>query len=260
MGTTLISLAKVRGKNHDRCEDHVAYRRRNGWNITVLADGAGSRPRGGEGAHLVAHYLVRVLPSLLRPYPTSLFALRRASWANDVAKRIVSTLKQMLSEVGLLDELSSTLLFCIHHERTTLWLLGHIGDGVIGAIDGAGSLQVVSHPDNGEFANETCFVTDRCAENNLRLYLLFNVRGIVLMSDGTAHTFYARQKRLLAPAISRLFDWQKTEGEKQTNTILRMNIKRHVATRTDDDCSIVLMQTEQKVNRAMKITFLKEQE
>lgn len=64
-------------------------------------------------------------------------------------------------------DLACTLLLAAVSENR--FLLAHIGDGVIGYLDGD-TLKVASVPDNGEFANETTFVTSDKAAETMRLF------------------------------------------------------------------------------------------
>ncbi|MDR2522727.1 MAG: protein phosphatase 2C domain-containing protein [Synergistaceae bacterium] len=55
------------------------------------------------------------------------------------------------------------------HLNSRRGLIVHIGDGIIGYLDGA-ELKIASLPDNGEFSNVTTFVTSNEAAVSMRLF------------------------------------------------------------------------------------------
>lgn len=65
---------------------------------------------------------------------------------------------------------------------------------MIGYLDGD-TLKVASVPDNGEFANETTFVTSDKAAETMRLFKgrTAGQAAFVLMSDGTEHSLYTNR-------------------------------------------------------------------
>ena len=85
-----------------------------------------------------------------------------------------------------LDDYSCTLVGCVASRGGGC--LFHIGDGYA-IFQGAVGESVLSRPENGEYADETYFVTDENWKDHLRLTpLAAPGRGCVigLMSDGTA--------------------------------------------------------------------------
>ena len=101
-----------------------------------------------------------------------------------------------------LKDLASTLLSVAVKENNFIAL--HIGDGVIGMLDDE-NLTILSKPDNGEFANETTFVTSVDAISHFRLYKgdIDKVSAFMLMSDGAASGFYNRSSQNLVPILKK---------------------------------------------------------
>ena len=97
-------------------------------------------------------------------------------------------------------DLSSTLLVAAVHEND--FILAHIGDGVIGYLDG-NELKVASMPDNGEFSNVTTFVTSSEALASMRVFKgkLNDKDAFVLMSDGTEQSLYHKPTKKLADVV-----------------------------------------------------------
>lgn len=140
------------------------------------------------------------------------------------------------------NELASTLLFVAHNRGR--FIAGHVGDGVIAQVDGDDSAKTLSHPENGEYANTTVFVTDSSATNRLRLFhgeLDTRVAGFVLMSDGCAESLYNKQSGNPAAAVSKLIAWNATLSRNNINSVLRSNLEQSFSKKSSDDCSLALL-------------------
>jgi hypothetical protein len=242
MGTTLISRAHIKGKNHSHCEDKSSYRRKQRYDIAVLCDGAGSAIYAKEGARIIAQYVATHLPSMVKRL------LREAgpgALYHELPTLLTDSIHETLIRKTGNDDISayaSTLLFALYSHPHDRWLFGHIGDGVIGGITKKGEVVTISSPHNGEFANETYFVTDRNSASKLHIFTRKGVRGAILMSDGSAHTFFSRNKKSFASGVSKLFSWQCRLTQVEMNAVLRSNIERTASKRSADDCSIVMIQ------------------
>lgn len=143
-----------------------------------------------------------------------------------------------------LRDLASTFLAAVVTKEK--YLVAHVGDGVVGAEDG-GRLVVLSGPDNGEFANETVFVTSPRAADSMRVVRgdMSSVGGFILMSDGTAESLHNQRTDSLAKACSTLVQivadghgsGKNPEFKKQLRRIMNTVIRE----RTDDDCSVAIL-------------------
>ena len=244
----LHAAARVMGRSHDRCDDRFFFARRtNSWHVAALSDGAGSRRRADEGARLATKTVtLRLAEQLDRLwFGCPLMSARALAALPSMAiDAIFSQLQRHSDEDPY--HFGGTLLFSACHVPSGRWVVGHLGDGVVGGIDHVGNLHTVSTPDNGEYANSTRFFTDPDAQKHLRLYLLSGIRGVILMSDGSAHTLYEPDTDRLAPAIGKLFKWHEQIGNAKMSTVLRRNIRHGIAAKTHDDCSIVMQQCSTK--------------
>ncbi len=92
-----------------------------------------------------------------------------------------------------LHDLASTLL--VVAIKGDAFLLLHLGDGICGMLKDR-TLVVASHPDNGEFGNETTFTTSKDAPLSARVFKGKlsdkNFTGFVLMSDGAGESFLSQ--------------------------------------------------------------------
>jgi len=160
--------------------------------VAVVCDGAGSVPEGRTGADFMVHSLADQLSSALRADRslTEAEADRRASLEATI-RSAIETVRGRLAALAAsrsltLQDFSCTLVGCV--ASASGGTLFHIGDG-FAIQQGAAGNSVLSAPENGEFADETYFVTDENWTEHLRLTpLAVPDRGgvIGLMSDGTA--------------------------------------------------------------------------
>ena len=177
---------EVQGKGHVKmgipCQDKTICLTRNGVTAIALADGAGSSMLSHYGAECVVKSATLFV---IDNYEKLLSNDDGKSVKHDILDYILKQLFIKAEELDCdVDALASTLLLVAVFEDS--YLIIHIGDGVIGYLDGT-QLKVASAPENGEFANVTTFVTSNEALKSMRLFkgLLNDISGFVMMSDGT---------------------------------------------------------------------------
>lgn len=232
----------VQGSGHKKtqtpCQDKTYERNQNGVHIIALADGAGSASLSHYGAQCVVSGISELIAEHFRT-----FVECDDGWK--VKQLILDELKRLLLEqadsLGCeIKELASTLLFAAVCEDQ--YILAHIGDGVIGYLDGS-ELKVASTPDNGEFSNVTTFVTSNEALTSMRLYkgTLKQISAFVLMSDGTEQSLYHKPTKTLANIVVKLmhrtcltsYEVMKRQLEEALSSVISHN--------TQDDCSIAIL-------------------
>lgn len=237
-----MAACAVQGAGHRKkavpCQDKTFELERGGVHIVALADGAGSARLSHFGAERVVRTVSALLADRFEAYQACTDAL-------SVKREIVGTLRAALETEAAdrqcaVSELASTLLAAaVSGDR---FLLVHIGDGVIGYLDGD-ELKVASHPENGEFSNETTFVTSESAIAAMRVYkgALRDKSGFVLMSDGTEQSLYRKCTGTLADGVSRLMQrtciLRRDAMERQLTEAFTSVLTR----RTADDCSIAIL-------------------
>ena len=232
----------VQGRNHAKknlpCQDKVARREENGVNVIALADGAGSAIFSHYGAQCVVNRATEFISE-------NFFDLIAQEDGRKVTQEILTVLLQALKDEAEicdceLKDLASTLLIAaVGSEK---FFLAHLGDGVIGYLDEDG-LKVATTPDNGEFSNETVFITSEDAAAHMRIYKgeLKTISGFILMSDGTEQSLYNKQKKTLAPAVERLISRTCLVDVEILTPQLEEALKSVVAENTQDDCSIAIL-------------------
>ncbi|WP_104726206.1 protein phosphatase 2C domain-containing protein [Helicobacter felis] len=142
-----------------------------------------------------------------------------------------------------LHDLASTLLaVAIKGDE---FLLLHLGDGICGVLKDR-TLAVASHPDNGEFGNETTFTTSKDAPLSARVFKGKlsdkNFTGFVLMSDGAGESFYKNKERTLVTVLQDYMNVARTPGMRdQVQDSLKILLETKVKEKTFDDCSVIML-------------------
>lgn len=242
----------VVGRGHEAngtvCQDKVFAKRFNKVSALIaLSDGAGSASHSDLGAE----YVVNSIPYLIHdkvhiPLETEIESFRQT---------LIDNLQSGLNNIAVknnlkLKDLACTLLFVYIKVKRgkTNFLAGHIGDGVIVALE-KNEAKLVSQPKQGEFANSTFFVTSQHAKTYLRLYSgsINGDTGFMLMSDGVAENLYRKSDGFIAPACKQMFYWGNKYSSHKMQKILRKNLHSTFKEMTRDDCSISMARITNKV-------------
>lgn len=191
------------------------------WLATTVCDGAGSAKYADEGSQYVSSHFNSKLLELadrLRSKPPG-------GWVNDSIIRSVIEVRDGLRLLARGDDLSD------YHTTLVAVLLGpngglsvHIGDGAVFAgeatVDKLSKKWIInaysaSAPENGEYANETFFITESAWLKHLRVLPLPKVNWAVLATDGGAEFLFDNdRKSLSSAALKRLFvDGDKPDGD-----------------------------------------------
>ncbi len=224
-------------------QDYVLAKLTDEFACVVIADGAGSVKNGGEGARLVTS----VARSVLVDWNTDIFDMTEGS----LREELITELKIQLHELARkmeceFESFASTLLFFATDGKR--FLAGNLGDGLIGVINEQNHAETLLGPENGNFLNESFFVTDDDCINHLRLfsgsYSLSNI--YFLMTDGSCDCLYDRKAKTFADALSIFADWTRKYDFRQVNEALYLSMCKWFTQRTLDDCAIALIRGEKK--------------
>ncbi len=240
--TWKISGAAATGLRHSEegtpCQDKIFSLSENGVTAIALADGAGSARLSHFGAEEVTKAICEKLCAEFDSIITNEDAI--------TVKRII--LDCLLSRLGNLAEnlgcnirdLASTLLAAASDGERIMLL--HIGDGIIACFRD-GKIIAASNPDNGEYKNETFFVTSHDAVQRLRLMKgsIAGISGIALMSDGTDESFYSRREKKFAGLLGEIRQHCIMFTEEENNEELEELFRETVRRKTRDDCSMIIM-------------------
>ncbi len=180
-----VIAASVQGKSHIDlglpCQDAHAFKVSGSRLIGVVCDGAGSAKQSQRGAELCVRSVVENLSSTIVEADMALAAkaiMDSVGAARDVLVALAA------SEQIPLDDLNCTLVGVIADPEGGI--LFHIGDGIgVVETESSPSVRHVSMPENGEYANETYFITADLWRQHLRLTEFSGkAKCVALMSDG----------------------------------------------------------------------------
>jgi hypothetical protein len=231
--TWRIFAAAAIGKSHidagTPCQDAFAGRTTGDTLIACVCDGAGSQSLSHEGSRFLSEEVVRLLAervtageALVMTDETSLTKIILETVGN---VRAGLEAKAIASGAELANY-AATLVGVIATPEQGYFF--HVGDGV-----GAVSLrdeavpEVVSQPENGEYANETYFVSGVDWSEHLRITPFASpAREIALMSDGAAPFVMAKGNTgLYRPFMDPVVRFLESASEEDGNRALAATLE-----------------------------------
>lgn len=194
-----VHLATATGRHHleagTACQDAAAARTWPGGFAAAVSDGAGSAPRSDEGARILANEVVALCAARV--------GQAGFSWADDLPRIVEQARAGVLalarSQGHDARDYAATLVACVVDGNQGCFF--HVGDGA-GVHCSAAGVTIVSSPENGEFADETYFVTQDDWREHLRLTVIDGVGDgslVGLMSDGAMPFVLDRSRRAFFP-------------------------------------------------------------
>ncbi len=187
-----VFFASAAGKYHlatnTPCQDSGHYVAIDDLLVAAVCDGAGSSSEGHVGSDFFATKVTELVAQSIR---SGRFAKDTESDYRDGLLAVIEDVRLQMREIALsrqlqLRDFACTLVGCIISKGKGCFF--HIGDGFAIFLRDTGE-SVLSHPENGEYADETYFVTDDAWKEHLRVTSICNIsRGclIGLMSDGAS--------------------------------------------------------------------------
>lgn len=249
-GTFRFFGARVTGQSHVEkglgCDDAFSFADAGEWFAAVVCDGAGSASRSAEGAQLISERVVALLCEALPGRDPAVPVRRLVAEVISKAREELQTLAE--ESDGLLSHYHTTVVGCTG--RKGRMILFHIGDGAgVGFAKDTDEGRLVpvaaSPPVNGEYANETYFVTEESWRNTLRFTPMLGAQWVALISDGV--TDFALDRAQTGPAtaffqplLGFLETAQSTVAEKALERMLDREDARKVST---DDKTMVFVRS-----------------
>lgn len=241
MGWRVIG-ASVEGSDHRQagrcCDDACGWRQAGELLLLAVADGAGSARQGGEGARLAVEAALGALrDGLLEISPDWTLALHRALRT----ARVVLEAEAYYRGQPLREFATTLLLAVADGER-----LGAIqlGDGAIVARRG-GRWQRLTRPNEGEYANETVFLTVLEPQRYASSFLGCggDLEALVLLTDGLENLALSlREGEPHTPFFEALHRFARREEEVGAlEAALRRELaSERIEARTDDDKTLLI--------------------
>lgn len=206
--------------------------------IAVICDGAGSASLSDLGAELVCEAFRTKASGFVCERGTN--ALTRDDlvvWLEEIQERIAALAE---AENAAPRDFACTLLFLAASEQKTI--CAQVGDGAIVLNDGE-CLEVAHWPENGEYANQTFFVSEGDAQEHLQFASFGPVRDFVVFSDGLQRLALNESERRPHVGFFRpLFDTVRAayKLDRTKNELEAFLSSDRVNSKTDDDKSIVI--------------------
>lgn len=241
MWKTISYEAQGRGhiKSGTVCQDKTYSLCDGNFSSIALADGAGSAKFSHHGAIVACKTACKYLKEnfdILYNNPDALSA--KTGIVNAVLEALqVEKTKYHKCEI---DDLASTLL-CVAVKDSKLMVF-HIGDGVIGYIKN-NEMKALSKPNNGEFANATYFITTKHAPERAKIFKgpAEGITGFILLSDGSAVSFYNKKEEQMVAGARRIIEWTKYIFKNKMEKLVKGIFDDVIINRTSDDCSIAVL-------------------
>jgi hypothetical protein len=187
--------ASVVGTNHlennTPCQDSYAieYSQDKNWIAAAVCDGAGSAKKSEVGSQLVANEFAKKLIHLSEEFKNK----QPGTWINDYIIQQVLIVRDELRKIAnsdTLEDYHTTLVACLVGK--TGGFVIHIGDGsLVGGVTCQEKDRLVidyesfiSEPQNGEYLNETFFITEPNWIKNIRVTPLPPLDWFLIGTDG----------------------------------------------------------------------------
>ncbi len=201
---TASALGFNSGTPKDESQDCINYHSDNQSLIAIISDGAGSALFSKTGAEIICKSVCEELSKFsddIRKARKNIFDV--------IAKARTEIEKTASKSKTHLSDYHATLIGVIANNY--YGFMFHIGDGVAIASQNADFTDfIISKPENGDYINETYFLTMNNWEEHLRIIDFENPRYLCLMSDGLTGFAFSNdydeiKSGFLAP-ISRFLD------------------------------------------------------
>lgn len=244
----LIEADRRLGSSHAEqslaCQDNICHLSRGNWHSICISDGAGSSKFSEISSKFVSERFSQSLLLL-----ADLIEVKGpGSWINDHIIYEVLGLRKGLKEhtdSPELDDYHCTLVAILVSQDVAIAV--HIGDGAIiagkceessGAMSFLNGVLIASLPENGDYKNETFFITEPHWLKHLRIKVLGKVDWFVMGSDGGIDILSERQK-LDGPLIADLINYISTSSDDES-AVSQLIDSEFAAGKTTDDISLAI--------------------
>jgi hypothetical protein len=153
----------------------------------------------------------------------------------------------LLAEYGCCEprDYSATMLFAILGPN--VGAIGQIGDGAIVVSENDGDWSAVFWPQHGAYANQTYFVTDERAHEQLALKIMHQpIKNLAVFTDGLERVLLDfKQERAHPPVFTKMLAplqaWQQKGHAQELSVQLAQYLRSPtIASHSDDDLTLVI--------------------
>ncbi|MEM9922454.1 MAG: PP2C family serine/threonine-protein phosphatase [Cyanobacteria bacterium P01_D01_bin.50] len=242
VGASVCGTSHV--KNSQLCQDaHHWMMLPNNILVAAAADGAGSASLGKVGAMVATEAAIENI-SLKQVNQHTLGDDTRAksllSEAILAAKTAVE--EEAIASNRLPKDLATTLIIVVATAEVAV--VAQVGDGVAVVKDKVGNLTALTLPDNGEYINETNFLTSPTALDSVQVNVSRqDITNIAILTDGLQMLAINMAVGLPhKPFFLPLFDFvanaQELKGAKEQ--LVKFLRSEKITQRTDDDLTLII--------------------
>lgn len=232
------------------------------WIAVAVCDGAGSAEFAEQGASITSTHFCNELIKLSQ----ELDFRPPGEWINDFLIDCVIRVREQLRKSASSDDIRK------YHSTLVAALMGrsggfsiHIGDGALfgGTFDNSklgnaielNSSYVISKPENGEYSNETFFITEGSWVKHLRITPLPALEWLVACTDGGASLLLDNENEVKPSFLAPFIEAQINDGFQSSNYIDTILNDLKANKLTTDDKTIVLAVREGIVHLPASLKF-----
>lgn len=242
-------IGRAHIKSNQPCQDYTVTGSYRGRLVAVVCDGAGSASHSHLGAKFCATWLLEKLKKI------------KGKITQEDKVKILSSLQSHLKKYALelgchIKNLSCTIVATVISEYGIECL--HLGDSILIAYHSKMS-HFITPPMNGEFSNETYFITHEKAPEKARLYTKpYEGELLILCTDGVSSSLISQHNQMIAPLVSKLQKALHEENQAKAQDILSQQLLPLFQQKTFDDCGLALIyEHQQEVSSWDLESFLK---
>lgn len=181
----VVAGASSRGPSHEEdgtpCQDAFQRRASGSTAIVCVCDGVGSAPKSETGAQTVTAAVIQHIAKALDGGPVNGLEARTALLRAACAAGRDALLARAADLTADPDDLACTTIVVVAWDEEVH--VAQIGDGAV-VVRSSGGLQVLSAPDNSEYANETYALSSSSWEDHLRSSRAADVSAFAAFTDG----------------------------------------------------------------------------
>lgn len=242
------------------CQDYSKYLILDDVIVGAVADGAGSAKYADDGSKLAVETVLKSLDDVIKSpdkqgeietrLSQPLSELEAKPLFAKIVNRVLAELSKKASEEDYsVNELACTLLVFI---ATPNWLAAmQIGDGfIVLRSKNSEEYQLLFHPDKGEFANETTFITSENAIQEMQVDVIAGEQEFICAStDGLEKVAIRFQDwKAFSPFFKPFEEYLKLTPNPEENAEYLTNFlnSERLNTRTDDDKTLLLCRWERE--------------
>lgn len=240
IGTSHIRL----GTRKQDAAKSIQVKTKQGNNIlcAMVSDGAGSAEYGGQGASLACRKLTQNTINHFKSSDVLPTKDQIIEWLEDIRSLLRTAAEKRDLKIR---DFACTLVFLICSDDHII--ITHIGDGSIVGRDKSGDWQILSIPENGEYASTTYFLTDEPEPRIRHEEYKNSFDGFAIFTDGIEDLAIDQQSmtaydpffsRMIAPIDNSQNKGKDEELSLALGTFLNSD---RVCEKTDDDKSLILL-------------------